>query len=117
MTSFRDRIRADAETRNCKYRITKSGQVDYYGQMPNSTVTGWYFVGWSPREVCAEMSRDKEAAESLYGEQWQSAVARDHLVAAAPDLLAALVALVERGTDSPEHRAAEAAIARAKGAA
>jgi len=37
------------------------------------------------------------------------------LVAAAPDMLAALIALVERGTDSPEHCAAEAAIARAMG--
>lgn len=35
------------------------------------------------------------------------------LIAAAPELLAALQGLVERGTDSPEHRAAEQAIARA----
>lgn len=42
---------------------------------------------------------------------------REHaqLFAAAPDLLAALQALVERGTDSPEHMAAEAAIAKATG--
>ncbi len=39
------------------------------------------------------------------------------LIAAAPDLLAALLALVERGTDSPEHMAAEAAIAKATGEA
>jgi len=39
-----------------------------------------------------------------------------NLISAAPDLLAALQALVEHGTDSPEHQAAEAAIAKALGA-
>ena len=38
------------------------------------------------------------------------------LIASAPELLSALEALVERGTDSPQHRAAEAAIAKATGA-
>lgn len=47
------------------------------------------------------------------GESEQGANAR--LIAAAPALLAALEALVERGTDSPVHLAAEAAIAQAKG--
>ena len=37
-------------------------------------------------------------------------------IEAARAMLAALEALVERGTDSPEHRAAEAAIAQAKAA-
>jgi hypothetical protein len=37
------------------------------------------------------------------------------LIAAAPDLLAALEALVQKNTDSPEHLAAQAAIAKAKG--
>lgn len=36
------------------------------------------------------------------------------LIAAAPDLLAALKGLVELGTDSPRHLAAEAAIAKAE---
>lgn len=35
------------------------------------------------------------------------------LLAAAPDLLAALLGLVERGTDSPQHLAAEAALKKA----
>jgi len=41
--------------------------------------------------------------------------ANARLIAAAPDLLAALKALVERDTDSPVHMAAEAAIAKAEG--
>jgi hypothetical protein len=38
-----------------------------------------------------------------------------NLIAAAPELLAALQALVETGTDSPQHIAAERAIAKALG--
>lgn len=43
--------------------------------------------------------------------------ANARLMAAAPELLEALKALVERGTDSPEHIAAERAIAKATGEA
>jgi len=32
------------------YRITKSGQVDYYGLMPNSAEIGWYFVSWDAND-------------------------------------------------------------------
>ena len=39
------------------------------------------------------------------------------LIAAAPALYEALAALVERGTDSPEHMAAERALALARGEA
>jgi hypothetical protein len=27
------------------YRIRKNGTVDVYGQMPNSTVMGWWYYG------------------------------------------------------------------------
>ena len=37
------------------------------------------------------------------------------LAALVAELLAALVGIVERGTDSPQHLAAEAAIAKAQG--
>ena len=29
-----------------KYRITRDGEINVYGQMPNSIVTGWYLYGW-----------------------------------------------------------------------
>jgi len=41
------------------------------------------------------------------------AAANASLIGAAKDLLAAVISLVERGTDSPVHMAAERAIARA----
>jgi hypothetical protein len=28
-----------------KYRITASGEIHIYGQMPNSIVTGWWLMG------------------------------------------------------------------------
>jgi hypothetical protein len=30
-----------------RYRITRDGLVLAYGRMPNSIVTGWYFVGYA----------------------------------------------------------------------
>lgn len=50
----------------------------------------------------------------LWGEG-ETRIANANLLAAAPDLLAALKGIVERGTDSPVHQAAEAAIAKAEG--
>lgn len=29
-----------------QYRITATGEIHVYGQMPNSIVTGWYLYGW-----------------------------------------------------------------------
>lgn len=30
-----------------KYRITSTGEIHAYGQMPNSIETGWYLYGWT----------------------------------------------------------------------
>lgn len=47
----------------------------------------------------------------------EESAANCRLIAAAPALYEALAALVERGTDSPEHMAAERALALARGEA
>ena len=41
----RKAIRAEAERRNCKYRITANGEVHFYGRMPNGNTTGWWLFG------------------------------------------------------------------------
>ena len=48
-------IRAAANERGCRYRITQDGEVHFYGPMPNTNDVGWYFVGWNPEEVAAEI--------------------------------------------------------------
>lgn len=57
----------------------------------------------------------KNIADVEPQENPETATANARLMAAAPDLLEALKALVEHGTDSPQHLAAEAAIAKAEG--
>ena len=55
-TETRNVIRQHAnDTGAERYRITREGEVHYYGQMPNSIETGWYFVGWDADEVAAEI--------------------------------------------------------------
>lgn len=47
-TNAQRRIIMDrAEVRNCKYRITATGEVHFYGRMPNSNVTGWWLFAQS----------------------------------------------------------------------
>ncbi len=44
-------IKERAEVRNCKYRITKDGEVHFFGTMPNSNVTGWWLFAQSVGEA------------------------------------------------------------------
>ena len=44
-------IRSAAEARDCKYRITKTGEVHFYGRMPNTNVDGWFFIDFDPVEA------------------------------------------------------------------
>lgn len=60
--------------------------------------------------------------KAVYGDRMtygpgEETTANARLIAAAPALYEALAALVERGTDSPEHMAAERALALARGEA
>jgi len=50
-------IRAAANERGCRYRITRDGEVHFYGPMPNTNDTGWYLVGWSPEEFADEVRK------------------------------------------------------------
>ena len=43
----RDIIKAKAAELNCRYRITRDGEVHFYGRMPNSIETGWYLYAQS----------------------------------------------------------------------
>ena len=50
-------IRNAAEAKGCKYRITARGEVHFYGDMPNTNQTGWYFVAWSVAEAVKTLSK------------------------------------------------------------
>lgn len=50
-TKTRQIIRAAADARDCKYRITADGEVHFYGQMPNSIEAGWWLFGLSVAEA------------------------------------------------------------------
>lgn len=43
----RQQAKAKAAELNVKYRITRDGEVHFYGTMPNTNITGWYFVDWA----------------------------------------------------------------------
>lgn len=55
MIQIRKTIRKHAEAQGCAYRITAQGEVNYFGRMPNSTETGWYFVGHDAATVAREI--------------------------------------------------------------
>jgi len=44
-------IKAEAESRDCRYRITQDGEVHFHGQMPNSIESGWWIFEPSVQEA------------------------------------------------------------------
>lgn len=50
-------IRDAAKAKGCKYRITAEGEVHFYGEMPNSTITGWYLVSQTVNEAIIWIKR------------------------------------------------------------
>lgn len=51
-------ISRDVEIRGAtQYRIDNDGSVHYYGPMPNTDVTGWYFVSFSVEDAVREINR------------------------------------------------------------
>jgi len=59
-TADRQTIRARAASQGASYRIRASGEVNFHGRMPNTQTVGWYFVGWSPAEVAAQIRFEEE---------------------------------------------------------
>lgn len=53
-------IRARAASLGCRYRITASGEVHYYGRMPSSSTLGWYWVAYSASEAAADIRFEDE---------------------------------------------------------
>ena len=48
MTTYtRAQAKAAASNLNAKYRITKDGEVHFYGEMPNTNQVGWYLAGYA----------------------------------------------------------------------
>lgn len=44
-------IKAEAESRDCRYRITQDGMVHFYGRFPNSIESGWWIFETSVQEA------------------------------------------------------------------
>lgn len=55
MIEIRKIIRKHAESQDGAYRITQSGEVHYWGQMPNSINRGWYFVSYSAESYARDI--------------------------------------------------------------
>ena len=60
INSSRKIIRVAAESVGCKYRIRRSGEVNFYGTMPNSNKIGWYFVAWDAEELALEIQSETQ---------------------------------------------------------
>lgn len=50
-TKQRRIIKAYADERELRYRITADGEVHLHGEMPNSQTTGWFLFAESPEEA------------------------------------------------------------------
>lgn len=50
-------IRKEAESRDCRYRITGDGAVHFFGTMPNSTASGWWLFAQSIEGALSEITR------------------------------------------------------------
>lgn len=48
-TFTRAQAKAAAADRGVKYRMTKGGEVHFYGEMPNTNIIGWYLAGWAAK--------------------------------------------------------------------
>ena len=46
-------IKAYADARSIRYRITATGEVHFHGTMPNTNDAGWYFFAHSPDDAVA----------------------------------------------------------------
>lgn len=52
-------IRAHAEAQDCRYRITKTYEVHFFGKIPNSTEIGWYFFAHDAEAIAADIQVGK----------------------------------------------------------
>ncbi len=43
----RAQAKTEASSIGVKYRITKGGEVHFYGTMPNTNQIGWYLAAWA----------------------------------------------------------------------
>lgn len=55
-TEIRKIIRNHATAQGYAYRITSDDQVHYYGRMPNSIETGWFFIGYGADTVANKIT-------------------------------------------------------------
>jgi hypothetical protein len=58
-------IAAKATDQGAKYRIRADGQVDFYGTMPNTNVTGWWMFASCPDYAVQFISREDRPATTL----------------------------------------------------
>jgi hypothetical protein len=57
-TKQRATIKTHAAARDCRYRITSRGEVDFHGRVPNAAAHGWYLFAMSVPEALALIERE-----------------------------------------------------------